>query len=182
MKRGARYGCSTSRPGGEGAEARHAAAPRARPASSTADSRGRRTRTASGRVPGAPPPSSTARRSSQKERDAGLRRLDESSSGAASTFSNGGPPAPEEAAPSRNHHPTVKPVALMRWWFDWSPHPEGPSLTPSSAAEAPGLPAWRRGCDSSGWRGSRRTSSSPAGVSVTPGVGCPRLRAGGRQR
>jgi site-specific DNA-methyltransferase (adenine-specific) len=57
---------------------------------------------------------------------------------------NGGPPTPH--TPLRNHHPTVKPVALMQWLCRLVTPPAGVILDPFMGSGSTGIAADREGC------------------------------------
>ena len=83
-------------------------------------------------------------KASRSEREAGLREagLREAPR---STMGDGIGGQPLQSIPSRNHHPTVKPVALMRWLVRLVTPPDGVALDPFMGSGTTGVACVREG-------------------------------------
>ena len=78
-------------------------------------------------------------KASRSEREAGLREAPRS------TMGDGIGGQPLQSIASRNHHPTVKPVALMRWLVRLVTPPDGVALDPFMGSGTTGIACVREG-------------------------------------
>lgn len=84
-------------------------------------------------------------KSSRRERNAGLEGLPERAAGAYGEFAGDGRGRQTEHTPAANHHPTVKPVALMRWLCRLVTPPGGLVLDPFCGSGSTGMAALLEG-------------------------------------
>ena len=83
-------------------------------------------------------------KASRAEREAGLREAGLREAGR-STHGDGIGRQPKQNIPSRNHHPTVKPLALMRWLCRLVTPPGGIVLDPFAGSGTTGCAAVQEG-------------------------------------